>query len=53
MALFKPLLQLGMLFSLTAFMCLVLVDLLPVNPLCSVGFFCIGTMTVLLTVDAL
>lgn len=53
MAFFKPLFQLGMLFLLTALMCLVLVNLLPESPLCGVGFLCIGTMAVILTVDAL
>jgi hypothetical protein len=53
MAFFKPLFQLGMLFLLTALMCFVLLNLLQITPLCGVGFFCVGTMAVILTVDAL
>lgn len=53
MAFFKPLFQLGILFLLTALMCLVLINLLQITPLCSVGFFCIGMITIILTVDAL
>jgi hypothetical protein len=53
MAFLRPLFQLGMLFLLTSLMCLVLVNLLPASPLCGVGVLCIGTIAVILTVDAL
>ncbi|MBC7972770.1 MAG: hypothetical protein H7Z11_22055 [Verrucomicrobia bacterium] len=53
MTFFKPLLQVGMIFLLTALLCAVLVELLQASPLCSIGFFFIGTLAVVLTVDAL
>ncbi len=53
MVFLKPLLQLGMLFVLTSLMCLALIELLPANPLVSLVFFAVSTLTIILTVDAL
>lgn len=53
MSFFKPGLIIGMLFVLTSGMCWMLVELLQVNPLCSLGFLIVGSMAVVLAVDAL